>query len=190
MVTPHWKLFFYAVEDIILRRVAARSLHAMENVSQIGQSAPEGFAYCLMPEAYSQYRFSTGIVTDYIQQQPGFLRYAGSGAENDFIVFRNLLQSETVVTQHWSLHTHFTHQMKQVEREGIIIINNDCFHKTCYFYTGTQIFSAINMAWRRAPNLLLTSCNSYSSLLFATIPPPAWNHSSLLRLTNVRMVMA
>ena len=36
----------------------------------------------------------------------------------------------------------------------------------------------------------LTSCSSYSSSLFATIPPPAWNHNSLLRLTNVRIVIA
>ena len=35
------------------------------------------------------------------------------------------------------------------------------------------ICSARMMAFFRAPSLLFTSCNSYSSLLFATMPPPA-----------------
>ncbi len=35
------------------------------------------------------------------------------------------------------------------------------------------ICSARIIAFFNAPSLLFTSCNSYSSLLFATMPPPA-----------------
>ena len=42
------------------------------------------------------------------------------------------------------------------------------------------------MAFFKAPSLLFTSCSSFSSLLRAVMPPPAWNQSSWLRLTKVR----
>ena len=49
---------------------------------------------------------------------------------------------------------------------------------------------AISIAFFSAPSLLFTSCSSYSSLLLATIPPPAWNQRTPLRLTKVRIVIA
>ena len=65
-----------------------------------------------------------------------------------------------------------------------------CIFRFLTFGAEYYILSAISIARRRAPSLLFTSCSSYSSLLFATMPPPAWNHSSPLRETKVRMVMA
>src|SRR5690554_2175792 len=98
--------------------------------------------------------------------------------------------------------------MHQVVGERVVIIENQYFahlfisfshvlhflshalFSTVQFFQELYSAVALSIAFFSAPSLLFTSCSSYASSLLETMPAPAWYHSSLLRLTNVRMVIA
>ena len=145
--------------------------------------ATEYLADGLVPQADTQDGLASGIGANHIQQQAGFRGDAGAGRQDDLVKGREVFQREAIVPQNSDRCPQRLHQMGQVIGEAVVIVNDNDMHRA-------YICSAIKMARRRAFNLLLTSCSSYSSLLRATMPPPAWNHSSLFRLTKVRMVMA
>ena len=136
-----------------------------------------------MAEAYAENGFPTGIVADDVEQESGFGGDAGAGGEDYLVELLELLHLELVVAIYGDVGSKLAHEVTQVVGKRVVVVNYYYLH--LYF-----ISSAMSIARRRAPSLLFTSWSSYSSSLLATMPPPAWNHSSPPRLTKVRMVMA
>ena len=152
----------------------------MIDFAQIGQCAAETFTDGLMTEAHTEDGFLSSVCFDDIEQKPCLAGNARAWGEDDFVEGLELLHLELVVAKDRHVGSQFFDEMTQIVGERVVVVYN------CYFHN----FSAISIAFLKAPSLLFTSCSSYSTSLFATMPPPAWNHSSLLRETKVRMVIA
>ena len=168
MVSSHFFGIIQSFEDTAFIQDGYGRGNTMINRIKVDQRTAESLADGLVTQAYTQYGFGWRIHFYQWQQQPCFPRYARTGRQNDLVVYGHFLQSDLVVAEYIHLAMNdLLHEVHQVVGEGIIIIKYQYpFH--------AYIVCASSMAFLRAPNLLLTSCSSFSGLLAATTPAPAW----------------
>lgn len=181
MIASYGETVGYSVEDSIVMKVRCLRCHTMKDLRKVRQLCAESLAYRLMTETDTEHWLASSVGFDDIKEQSCLAWDAWSWGEYYLIERLKLREFKLIIAIHRNLCAQFLYEMGEIIGEGVVIV---------YDYYFAHNFSAVCIAFTRAPSLWFTSCNSYSSLLFATMPEPAWNHSSPLREMNVRITIA
>ena len=107
----------------------------MEHVAEVLEACAEGLADGLVAEADAEDGLAAGVLADDVEQQAGLRGDARAGGEDYLTELLELRQLELVVAQDGDLRAQFLHQVTQIVRERVVVVDDyylHCFLHFCF----------------------------------------------------------
>ena len=117
------------VEEVVVGGETDGRLHAVKHVGEVLQARTEGFADGLMTKAHAEDGLLAGVCADDVKEEACLRGNAGTGREDNLVVRLEVRELELVVANGGAVGTELLHEMREVESEAVVVIDDDDFHE-------------------------------------------------------------